>query len=115
MQKLQIRVGERLKILRKYKGYTQGELGEKVDLPQSYIGGIERGEKNISLETLEKLIQALDIGPEEVFASMGKKAGVEKDKLVDKISLLLRTRNLKEVTLVHNLINDLLKVIDSPK
>jgi len=112
---LQQFVGTRIRVLRKNRGYTQQQLGEKVRLPQSYIGGIERGEVNVSLETLERIIGALEIRPEEVFKSVKNNTGLEKDKLIDKISVLLRERNITEIELVHNLITDLFKVVDLKK
>lgn len=45
--------------LRKAKGWTQEQLAEAAGLHYSYIGGIERGDRNISLETLEKIITGL--------------------------------------------------------
>ena len=111
MRNLNVQVGERIRLLRKNRNLTQHELGEKVQLPQTYIGAIERGEKNISLDTLERITNALHVAPEEVLDSNMNPS--EKDKLVDKIKLLLMERDVKEVQLVHNLINDLLKVFDS--
>ncbi|WP_152679707.1 helix-turn-helix domain-containing protein, partial [Paenibacillus sp. IHB B 3415] len=47
-------VGSRIRELRKAKGWTQEQLAEAASLHYSYIGGVERGDRNISLETLEK-------------------------------------------------------------
>lgn len=60
-------VGKRLRELRKQKSMTQEQLGEKAQLQSTYIGGVERGERNISLETLEKIMEALEIRPTEFF------------------------------------------------
>ena len=48
-------VGERIKTLRKKKGLTQACLGEMVDLDRTYIVGVERGRRNISLDNLIKI------------------------------------------------------------
>lgn len=56
-------VGERIRTIRKEKGYTQESLSEKSGIHVTYISDIERGERNISMETLEKVITALDISP----------------------------------------------------
>lgn len=40
---------------------TQREFGNIVDLHRTYIGAIERGEKNVTLETLIKLLDHLDL------------------------------------------------------
>ena len=52
--------GERLKQLRKIKGLSQEQLAEKANLHRTYIGMIERAEKNITLLNIEKIAKALD-------------------------------------------------------
>lgn len=110
MQKLLTIVGERIRYLRKNRGLTQEQLGEKVDLPQSYIGGIERGQKNISMETLERIIKALEVEPSVIFE---QKKIDKKDILIDKITLKLKNRNSTEVEIINNLIGDVLKAFDA--
>ena len=48
-------VGERIRALRKKKGLTQARLGQMVDLDRTYIVGVERGNRNISLDNLIKI------------------------------------------------------------
>ena len=47
--------------LRKKKGLSQEILAEKACLDRTYISGIERGVRNITLESLESVIRALDM------------------------------------------------------
>lgn len=54
-------LGNKIRWLRKLKGMTQAQLGEEADLHHTYIGAIERGEKNVSVKILEKLAKALDV------------------------------------------------------
>ena len=49
--------------VRKSKGLTQEELAEKCDLHTSYLAGVERGERNVTIQTLEKIAQGLEIPP----------------------------------------------------
>ncbi|AFL83521.1 putative transcriptional regulator [Belliella baltica DSM 15883] len=58
--------GNRLKTLRKEKGLSQEELAEKSGLNRPYISGIEQGKRNVSLEVMEKLAEALGVGIEEL-------------------------------------------------
>jgi len=60
-------VGNRIRELRKAKGWTQEQLAEAAGLHYSYIGGVERGDRNISLETLEKIITGLTVPAVEIF------------------------------------------------
>lgn len=111
-------VGERVRFLRKNRGLTQEQLGEIVQLPQSYIGGIERGEKNISLETLERIIEALDVHPKEMFEDFeiqGTKDQLDKEKTIDSLKLLLKSRSLDEINVIHRLTKDVLLAIDYKK
>lgn len=55
-------VGERVRDLRKEKGLSQEGLGWKSNLHYTYIGAIERGEKNWSIDTLCKVAKGLGVG-----------------------------------------------------
>lgn len=60
--------GIRVKKLRQQKGISsQMDLALKAGLDRTYIGGIERGERNIALRNIEKLAKAFGISIEEMF------------------------------------------------
>ena len=60
--------GGRIKTLRQEKGVgSQMILALKTNLDRTYIGGIERGERNIGLKNIEKLAKALGVSMEELF------------------------------------------------
>ncbi|AUB81939.1 helix-turn-helix domain-containing protein [Candidatus Thiodictyon syntrophicum] len=54
-------IGRNLRRARKLAGLTQTELGALVGIGQSYVGQIERSEKNVTLEVLVKLCTAIGI------------------------------------------------------
>jgi len=54
--------------MRKAKGWTQEELADSSNLDRTYIGGIERGERNVALINIYRIAQALDVSPAEFFA-----------------------------------------------
>ncbi len=58
--------GQRLKTLRKAKGLSQEELAERSYLNRPYISGIEQGKRNVSLEVMEKLAEALGVAVGEL-------------------------------------------------
>ena len=60
-QKILINFGDRVREIRKKKGLSQEELAYKADLHRTYIGMIERAEKNITLINIEKIANALEI------------------------------------------------------
>ena len=67
INKIQKHFGNRIRTLRKEKGYSQEELGFKTSLDRTYISGIERGLRNPALKNIAKLAQALDVELFELF------------------------------------------------
>jgi transcriptional regulator with XRE-family HTH domain len=65
-KKVRQKFGKRLREIRKTKGFSQESLGDEAGLHRTYIGSIERGEQNISLENIHKLAKALRIRPDEL-------------------------------------------------
>lgn len=60
-RKVLIKFGEKVREIRKGKGLSQEQLSFKADLHRTYIGMIERAEKNITLVNIEKIAHALDV------------------------------------------------------
>ena len=60
-------VGERIRAYRTKAGFSQENLAEKAGLHSTYIGQLERGEKNATLESIEKVARALDVSLETLF------------------------------------------------
>lgn len=59
--------GRQLRQIRKLRNLTQEKLGEKAGISYKYIGEIERGEVNPSLDVLIRLIKVLEVSPNELF------------------------------------------------
>lgn len=59
--------GQKVKQLRKAKELSQEDLSDKSGLNRPYISAIEQGKRNVSLEVIEKLAEALDIEIKEFF------------------------------------------------
>ena len=60
--------GKRVQELRLKKGITsQMDLAYKAKLDRTYIGGVERGERNIALVNIEKIAKALEISLDDLF------------------------------------------------
>ncbi len=60
--------GARLRALRTARGLTQESLAYDADLDRSYVGQVERGERNIALINLERLARALGVPLSELVA-----------------------------------------------
>jgi transcriptional regulator with XRE-family HTH domain len=67
VEDIQKLIGNRLRDLRKKGGLSQEELGWRAKLHYTYIGAIERGEKNVSIMTLGKIAKALGTSVNEIF------------------------------------------------
>jgi len=52
-------LGQRIREMRLEKGFTQEELAHQSDIDRSYIGGVERGERNLSFDKLCEIAKAL--------------------------------------------------------
>jgi transcriptional regulator with XRE-family HTH domain len=61
-----IKFGRRVRELRKENNLSQEELSFKADLHRTYIGMIERAEKNITLVNIEKIARALKVEVKEL-------------------------------------------------
>jgi transcriptional regulator with XRE-family HTH domain len=64
---IQKQFGERVRELRKQKGFSQESLALACGLDRTYIGGVERGERNISLINIYKIAEALRVNARELF------------------------------------------------
>jgi len=66
-KKILIGFGVKVREIRKEKGLSQEELSFKADLHRTYIGMIERAEKNITLTNIEKIAKALGVDIKKLF------------------------------------------------
>jgi transcriptional regulator with XRE-family HTH domain len=57
--------GARVRAIRKENGLSQETLALMCELDRTYIGGVERGERNISLINMHKIARALGVSPRE--------------------------------------------------
>lgn len=77
MDNIRLLTGERIRILRKERGWSQEELGEKADLHHTYVGAVERGEKNASIDTLDKIAEALGVEMIDLFTLARKQESID--------------------------------------
>lgn len=69
---LKLQLGNRIRLLRKECGYSQESLAFECELDRTYIGAVERGERNISLENIAKVAKALSISISELLRGVGE-------------------------------------------
>lgn len=66
------RFGKRIRTLRLARGWTQENLADRSGLHPTYIGGIERGERNVGLDNLLKIANALHEHPASLFEGFSR-------------------------------------------
>ena len=85
-------IGERIRQLRNERGWSQKELAHIADINRTYVGELERGEKNVTIVSLSKVVSALETTFEELFryiqpSTEGKENNVL-PALINKLSAL---------------------------
>lgn len=112
MDEVLIKLGSKIREYRNLKGLSQDQLGELCGFHFSYIGGVERGERNITIENIAKISKALDIELSKLFEfnqetdehNLG-----EKQNLLNELTILLENKSVSQITMIKNIINEIFK------
>ncbi len=103
-------VGSNIKEIRKLKKLTQEELAEKCGLQTSYLAGVERGDRNITIQTLEKITEGLEVAPSSIFkfdTLHFDNKYFEKKELIMILQNQIEDKTEDEVRLVLNIANEI--------
>ena len=66
---IKLKIGQRIRLLRKEQKLSQEALGLMADVDRTYVTDVEAGRRNVSIEILERLIKALNISIGDFFNS----------------------------------------------
>ncbi len=66
---IKLKVGQRIRYLRKSLKLSQEALANEAEVDRTYVTDVENGRRNVSLEILERLIKALEVSFTEFFTS----------------------------------------------
>ncbi|MUG67289.1 HTH-type transcriptional regulator sinR [Chlamydia abortus] len=109
-------VGEQIRRIRKLRGMTQEQLAEQSGLSFSYISDVERGTRNISLESLGKIISALGVKPAQLFEDIDEvTVHFEDDEIrykINDLNALLSERHVDEVDFILKMTREFLNTMD---
>ena len=97
-------IGQRIRNYRTQKGLSQEKLAELAGCHPTYIGQLERGEKNATLESVEKIASAMDISLSELFDKLGKSGG---DNIAAKCYDLVASKNEAEQKQLYKMLQEL--------
>ncbi len=99
-------IGENIRKKRLAKSWKQATLAEKVDLSNSYIGMIERGEKVPKLETFVHITNALDSTSDEILEGvLNRGYEIRMSEYIKKIGILPK----EEQELIYDVLDVMLK------
>ena len=82
-----MKIGELVREYRLSKELTQQELAEKSDLSLPFINLIENNRRNLSVDTLLKILSAMDINPSDFFRPLSETSDNNLQLLIEKIQL----------------------------
>ena len=82
-----MKIGELVREYRLRKKLTQQELAEKSDLSLPFINLIENNRRNLSVDTLLKILSAMDIDPSDFFRPLSETSDNNLQLLIEKIQL----------------------------
>lgn len=110
-------VGGNIREIRKIKKLTLEELSEKSDLQTSYLAGVERGERNITLETLDKILYGLEIDANTLFTfkKVISDEHFSKKEIIDLIIDLLKERNIDDTKLIYHITKEIFETYSDEK
>jgi transcriptional regulator with XRE-family HTH domain len=78
---IQQQFGNRVRSLRQHRRLSQEELAYRARVHRTYLGGIERGERNPSLKNISSIAEALGVGLNELFSFEDKDTGSRSQQL----------------------------------
>ena len=67
-----VKFGKAIRSLRVAKHWTQEQLADQANLHPTYVGGIERGERNVDLENIIRIARALGVSPATLFERVAR-------------------------------------------
>lgn len=109
MSELRIAVGERIVKLRNTRGWSQEELAHKADITRSYIGQIERGERSVSIDIIERIAKAFDITVDELFRHLQLPAEQRDNNVLSSILELLNGTSIENQKVILDIFHCLEK------
>ncbi|WP_027630384.1 helix-turn-helix domain-containing protein [Ruminiclostridium cellobioparum] len=104
-------VGDRIRILRNEKGLTLEELGDRAGINATHLGRLERGEKSATVDSLEKIVNALEISFEHLFKYIQPSTENTDNTALSILINKLSTLSVHDQKLLLPLIDDLFKLM----
>ncbi len=108
-----INIGERLREIRENMNMTREEFSEKIDITDSFLGQIERGERSLSVKTLKKVVKYTGVSAD--YLLFGKNS---KNDVLNKINNILELNSETTSDFIYHIVlcsNDFCKKLNDSK
>ena len=108
-----INIGERLREIRENMHMTREEFSEKIDITDSFLGQIERGERSLSVKTLKKVVKYTGVSAD--YLLFGKHS---KNDVLNKINNILELNSETTSDFIYHIVlcsNDFCKKLNDSK
>ena len=106
MAETKILLGKRIRTLRRINDLSQEELAEKASMSGKYVGEIERGQANITIDILGKISTALDVEMTDLFDFQHE---INRQEHIPKINSLLQNADDKSLQAIFRIVKSILK------
>ena len=111
MDNLLKRLGRRIRDLRSQRGLSQERFADLCGVHRTYMGHLERGEKNVSINSIVRVSEALEVTLAELFAGIdGERSAALRTPLTD----LDRSKLLGELTILERSVESLKRIASPP-
>lgn len=97
-------LGMRIKEFRENRKFTQDKLAEMVGIDPKHLSRIENGRNYPSFETLEKILDSLNVSYEDIF---NYSHFIERDEMIKKINVKLLNINSDKLTFIFKMVNEI--------
>ena len=115
MKSVHSEIGSRIRQYRLRAGMSQEQLALNAKLTVSFLGDIERGNKRPTVESLEKLLRALNITFVEFFDYETEIRPIKDCSAQEKLNLLLKDRTNEEIEMIYSVVKQILDYDDKRK
>ena len=105
----QVDVGGRIRYFRHLRKLSQEQLALQAGINPAFLGHLERGLKSPTITTLEKLVKALDISFEELFADNPSASDPAKEAAMKRFELLVRDLPAGQIDKLADIIQSILE------
>lgn len=96
-------IGAELRRQRKIRKMSQEELAKVSDVHSSYIGQVERGEKNLTIESLERILQSLNLSFSLFFQEIEQTRNNDNNNIQNQIYSLIKNVGKEEKEVIYKL------------